>query len=107
MNIRLLGSCAREHAFGWKISQSKLLNNLFIAPGNAGTLQFGKNIDISINDFEEIKKVCIKQNIQMVFVGPEDPLVDGIYDFFKNDDRLKTIIVIGPSQDAAQLEGSK
>ena len=107
MNILILGSGAREHAFAWKISRSKLLTNLFIAPGNAGTQQFGENIDIFINDFEEIKKVCIKQNIEMVFVGPEDPLVNGIYDFFKNDNRLNKINVIGPSKDAAQLEGSK
>ncbi len=80
---------------------------MFIAPGNAGTLQFGENIDILINDFNKIKKVCLKQNIEMVFVGPEDPLVNGIYDFFKNDDVLKNIIVIGPSQEAAKLEGSK
>ena len=84
-----------------------LLSNLFIAPGNAGTLQFGENIDIALHDFEAIKKVCITHNIEMVFVGPEDPLVNGIYDFFKNDELLKKIIVIGPSQEAAQLEGSK
>ena len=83
MNILILGSGAREHAFAWKISRSKLLTNLFIAPGNAGTLQFGENIDIALNDFEAIKKVCITHNIEMVFVGPEGPLVNGIYDFFK------------------------
>ena len=107
MNILILGSGAREHAFAWKISLSKLLTNLFIAPGNAGTLQFGENIDIAINDFGSIKKLCLKQKIEMVFVGPEDPLVNGIYNFFKNDDKLKNIIVIGPSKNAAQLEGSK
>ena len=84
-----------------------LLSNLFIAPGNAGTLQFGENIDIALHDFEAIKKVCITHNIEMVFVGPEGPLVNGIYDFLKNDELLKKIIVIGPSQEAAQLEGSK
>ena len=84
-----------------------LLSNLFIAPGNAGTLQFGENIDITLHDFEAIKKVCITHNIEMVFVGPEGPLVNGIYDFLKNDELLKKIIVIGPSQEAAQLEGSK
>ncbi len=107
MNILILGSGAREHAFAWKISRSKQLTKLFIAPGNAGTLQFGKNIDIALHDFEAIKKVCITHNIEMVFVGPEGPLVNGIYDFLKNDELLKKIIVIGPSQEAAQLEGSK
>ena len=107
LNILILGGGAREHAFAWKMSRSKLLTNLFIAPGNAGTLQFGENIDIAINDFGSIKKLCLKQKIEMVFVGPEDPLVNGIYDFFKNDGKLKNIIVIGPSQDAAKLEGSK
>lgn len=107
MNILILGNGAREHAFAWKISRSKLLTKLFIAPGNAGTLQFGENIDISVNDFDAIKKVCIKQNIEMVFVGPEDPLVKGIFDFFKTDEKLNNIIVIGPSQEAAKLEGSK
>ncbi len=107
MNILILGSGAREHAFAWKISRSMLLSNLFIAPGNAGTLQFGENIDIALHDFEAIKKVCITHNIEMVFVGPEGPLVNGIYDFLKNDELLKKIIVIGPSQEAAQLEGSK
>jgi phosphoribosylamine--glycine ligase len=107
LNILILGSGAREHAFAWKISRSMLLSNLFIAPGNAGTLQFGENIDIALHDFEAIKKVCITHNIEMVFVGPEDPLVNGIYDFFKNDELLKKIIVIGPSQEAAKLEGSK
>jgi len=107
LNILILGSGAREHAFAWKISRSMLLSNLFIAPGNAGTLQFGENIDIALHDFEAIKKVCITHNIEMVFVGPEGPLVNGIYDFLKNDELLKKIIVIGPSQEAAQLEGSK
>jgi len=107
LNILILGNGAREHAFAWKISRSKLLTKLFIAPGNAGTLQFGENIDISVNDFDAIKKVCIQQNIEMVFVGPEDPLVNGIYDFFKTDKKLNNIIVIGPSQEAAKLEGSK
>ncbi len=107
MNILILGSGAREHAFAWKIHQSKLLTNLFIAPGNAGTLQFGNNFDLSVNDFEAIKKVCIINNIELVFVGPEDPLVNGIYEFFKNDSELTEIAVIGPSKEAAKLEGSK
>ncbi len=107
MNIFILGSGAREHAFAWKISRSKLLTKLFIAPGNAGTLEFGENLDISLTDFNAIKKACIKNNIEMVFVGPEDPLVNGIYNFFKEDEKLNKIIVIGPSKEAAQLEGSK
>ena len=107
MNILILGSGAREHAFAWKISRSKLLPKIFIAPGNAGTLEFGENIEIALSDFNAIKQACIKNKIEMVFVGPEDPLVNGIYDFFKNDNNLKNIIVIGPSQEAAKLEGSK
>ncbi len=107
MNILILGSGGREHAFAWKISQSKLCSNLFIAPGNAGTMQFGENISLGINDFEAIKVVCIEKDIELLFVGPEEPLVRGIYDFFKNDKRLNKMIVIGPSQQAAQLEGSK
>lgn len=107
MNILLLGSGGREHAFAWKISQSKLCSNLFIAPGNAGTMEFGKNVDLKLIDFAAIKAFCIKKEIQLVFVGPEEPLVKGIYDFLKNDQSLKEIIIIGPSQKAAQLEGSK
>lgn len=107
MNILILGSGAREHAFAWKISRSKLLSHLFIAPGNAGTLQFGENIDIALHDFKAIKKACIANKIEIVFVGPEDPLVNGIYDFFKNDKSLHKISVIGPSLEAAKLEGSK
>ena len=107
MNILLLGSGGREHAFAWKINQSKLCSKLFIVPGNAGTFQFGENIDISMNDFEAIKKLCIRKKIELVFSGPEDPLVNGIYDYFKNDKQLEKIIVIGPSREAAQLEGSK
>jgi phosphoribosylamine--glycine ligase len=107
LNILILGNGAREHAFAWKISHSKLLTKLFLAPGNAGTLQFGENIDIAVNDFDAIKNVCIQQNIEMVFVGPEDPLVNGIFDFFKDDEKLNNIIVIGPSKEAAKLEGSK
>ena len=107
MNILILGRGAREHAFAWKISRSKLITNLFIAPGNAGTLQSGKNIELDLTDFAAIKNACISNNIEMVFVGPEDPLVNGIYDFFKNDKRLNKISVIGPSQEAAKLEGSK
>jgi len=107
MNILLLGSGGREHAFAWKIKQSKLCSKLFIAPGNAGTMQLGENADISVNDFDALKKLCLKKKIDLVVVGPEEPLVNGIYDYFKNDKHLKEIIVIGPSQQAAQLEGSK
>ncbi len=107
MNILLLGSGGREHAFAWKIQQSKLCTKLLIVPGNAGTLQYGDNVDINLNDFRAIKKLCIRNKIELVFCGPEDPLVNGIYDYFKNDKQLNQIIVIGPSKEAAQLEGSK
>ena len=107
MNILILGSGGREHAFAWKISRSKILSNLFIAPGNAGTAEYGENLDISVNDFEAIKKACLTHTIEMVVVGPEDPLVFGIYDFFKNDNELKNIAIIGPSREASKLEGSK
>jgi phosphoribosylamine---glycine ligase len=107
MNILLLGSGGREHAFAWKMIQSPLCDTLFVAPGNAGTAQIAKNIDISATDFEAIKALVIKENIEMVVVGPEDPLVKGIYDFFLNDQALKHIPVIGPSKIGATLEGSK
>lgn len=107
MNILILGSGAREHAFAWKISQSDLCSHLYTAPGNAGTAQHGININLSLNDFNAIKNACIKNTIELVLVGPEDPLVNGIYDFFRNDEALKKINVIGPSKEAARLEGSK
>jgi phosphoribosylamine--glycine ligase len=107
MNILILGSGGREHAFAWKIKQSKLCTNLYIAPGNAGTSQLGENADLSVNDFNAIRKLCIKKKIEIVFVGPEEPLVKGIYDYFKNDKQLRKIIIIAPSLEAAQLEGSK
>ncbi|WP_264566082.1 phosphoribosylamine--glycine ligase [Flavobacterium sp. N3904] len=107
MNILLLGSGGREHAFAWKMIQSPLCDTLFVAPGNAGTAQIAKNIDISATDFDAIKELVIKENIEMVVVGPEDPLVKGIYDFFLNDQELKDIPVIGPSKIGATLEGSK
>jgi phosphoribosylamine--glycine ligase len=107
MNILLLGSGGREHALAWKISQSPLCGQLFIAPGNPGTASCGTNISLSLNDFSAITTVCLEKNIEMVVVGPEDPLVNGIYDHFQGDDRLKSIIVVGPSAKAAQLEGSK
>ncbi len=107
MKILILGSGGREHAFAWKISQSTLCSQLFIAPGNAGTAQLGENIDIDINDFEAVKKVCLSKEIEMVVVGPEEPLVKGIYDFFKADKKLEKIIITGPSKAGAELEGSK
>lgn len=107
MNILILGGGGREHTFAWKMSQSPLCQNLFIAPGNAGTQQHGTNIAISPTDFEAVKNVTIDKAIDMVVVGPEAPLVDGIYDFFKADADLKQIPVIGPSAKGAQLEGSK
>lgn len=107
MNILLLGSGGREHALAWKMSKSHHCDNLFIAPGNAGTAQFGTNLDISVTDFESIKKTCLAEKINMVVVGPEEPLVKGIYDFFQKDEELKHINVVGPSAEAAQLEGSK
>ncbi len=107
MNILLLGSGGREHAFAYKLSQSPLLSKLFIAPGNAGTSQFGTNLSIKADDFQAIKKAVIEYNIQLVVVGPEDPLVKGIHDFFLADDVLHSIPVIGPKKDGARLEGSK
>jgi phosphoribosylamine---glycine ligase len=107
MTILLLGSGGREHALAWKMLQSKKCTKLFLAPGNAGTAQIATNINLNILDFEAIKTFVIQEKIEMVVVGPEDPLVLGIYDFFKNDSQLKNISVIGPSKKGAQLEGSK
>ena len=107
MNVLILGSGGREHAFAWKIANSSSCNKLFIAPGNAGTAEVGTNINIEINDFESIKKFVLTENIELVLVGPEDPLVKGIYNFFKEDEQLKTVSLIGPSKEGAQLEGSK
>ncbi|WP_108869594.1 phosphoribosylamine--glycine ligase [Aquimarina aquimarini] len=107
MNILVLGSGGREHTFAYKIAQSKLCNKLFVAPGNAGTAGIATNIDISVTDFMAIKDVVLRESIDMVVVGPEDPLVQGISDFFTKDDQLKNVIVIGPSKEGAQLEGSK
>jgi len=107
MNILLLGSGGREHALAWKLSQSPNLKKLFIAPGNAGTSRLGTNIPVSPNDFKSIREVVISNRINMVVVGPEDPLVNGINDFFSSDTQLSSIPVIGPMRDAAQLEGSK
>lgn len=107
MKILLLGSGGREHALGWKIAQSKRVTQLFIAPGNAGTSEVGTNVDIQVNDFDAIKDFIGAQKIDMVVVGPEDPLVNGIYDALKNDVRTKNTVVIGPSKEGAKLEGSK
>ncbi|MDR3286439.1 MAG: phosphoribosylamine--glycine ligase [Prevotellaceae bacterium] len=107
MNILLLGAGGREHAFAWKIVQSKQLENLYIAPGNPGTELLGENVNININDFEEIKNFCIVKKINMIIVGPEEPLVNGISDFFINNEKLKNIAVIGASKTGALLEGSK
>ncbi len=107
MKILILGNGGRSHAFAWKISQSQLCDSLYIAPGNAGTLEHGENIDIDILDFDAVKKTCIDKKIDLVLVGPEEPLVNGIYDFFRNDKSLKNIIVTGPSAAGARLEGSK
>lgn len=107
MNVLVIGSGGREHALAWKIAQSPLLSTLYIAPGNAGTANVGTNIDIAVNDFEGIKNAVIGNNIGLVVVGPEDPLVNGIHDFFLADDTLKNIPVIGPQKYAATLEGSK
>ena len=107
MNVLILGSGGREHAFAWKIAKSSSCNQLFIAPGNAGTAEVGTNVNIDVNDFESIKDFALAENIELVIVGPEDPLVNGIYNFFKEDEQLKSISLIGPSKEGAQLEGSK
>ena len=107
MNILLLGSGGREHAFAWKMTQSALCSQLFVAPGNAGTAQIATNVVMNPNDFDTVKQFVLANAIEMVVVGPEDPLVNGIYDFFKNDAALNAIPVIGPSKLGAQLEGSK
>ena len=107
MNILLLGSGGREHALAWKIAQSTKVSKLFIAPGNAGTAIVGQNVDINVNDFDTLKRFALDNDVQMVVVGPEDPLVNGIYDDFKNDARTTHIPVIGPSRKGATLEGSK
>jgi phosphoribosylamine---glycine ligase len=107
MNIILVGSGGREHALAWKLKQSKLCSELFIAPGNAGTSLLGTNLPISVNDFDSLSTACLNNNIEMMVVGPEEPLVNGIYDYFKSKSSTKNIHVIGPSKKAAQLEGSK
>jgi phosphoribosylamine--glycine ligase len=107
MNILIIGSGGRESAFAWKLSQSPLVQQLFIAPGNTGTGKYGKNVDLKVNDFAGIAQFVLSNQITMVLVGPEEPLVKGIHDYFLNNDQLKHIPVIGPQQEGAQLEGSK
>lgn len=107
MNILLLGSGGREHALAWKIRKSRLLNNLYIAPGNAGTASLGMNVDIEVTDFSAMKQFSLDHDIDMIVVGPEVPLVEGIYDYFHEDEDICHIAVIGPSKKGAQLEGSK
>lgn len=107
MNILILGSGGREHTFAWKIAQSPLSHKLFVAPGNSGTSEIAENIAVSVTDFKAIKELVLAKGINMVVVGPEDPLVLGIHDYFLNDDTLKHVAVIGPQKAAAQLEGSK
>ena len=107
MNILVLGSGGREHTFAYKIAQSNICKKLFVAPGNAGTAEIATNVALVVTDFKAIKALVLKENIDMMVVGPEDPLVQGIVDFFANDTELKGVAVIGPSQEGAKLEGSK
>lgn len=107
MNILIVGGGGREHTLAWKLRQSPKLNHLFVAPGNAGTALIAKNIPIDVNDFDAIKKLVLEQHMDMVVVGPEDPLVNGIHDFFLRDGQINHIPVIGPQKAAAELEGSK
>lgn len=107
IRVLILGSGGREHALAWKISQSRLLDELFIAPGNAGTEKHGRNVDLDPEDFQALKDFVVKTKVNMVIVGPEAPLVSGIHDFFQNDPELSEVCVIGPSKQAAMLEGSK
>lgn len=107
MKLLLLGSGGREHALAWKIAQSPKIEKLFIAPGNAGTRNVGENVEVNPTDFDAVKAFVLNNCIDMVIVGPEDPLVKGIYDYFKNDEELKGIPVVGPSKAGAELEGSK
>jgi len=107
MNLLVLGSGGREHTLAWKLSQSPLLSELYIAPGNAGTAELGTNIDISVNDFDAIRSFVLEKKVEMVVVGPEAPLVTGITDYFRADPKLKKVAVIGPSKQGAMLEGSK
>lgn len=107
MNVLLLGSGGREHALAWKIRNSRHLNNLYIAPGNAGTISLGTNVPIDVTDFDAMKRFSLDHDIDMIVVGPEVPLVEGVYDYFHDDEDICHIAVIGPSKQGAQLEGSK
>lgn len=107
MRILLLGSGGREHALAWKLNQSVWTNPLYIAPGNPGTALCGKNVSLDIKDFEAIGTFCYLESIEMIVVGPEEPLVNGLYEYFKSKEELQNIYFIGPSQQGAQLEGSK
>lgn len=107
MNVLILGSGGREHALAWKLRKSRYLNNLFIAPGNAGTDKLGTNVPLNATDFYDLKDFALENDVDMVVVGPEDPLVQGVYDFFRDDEDICHISVIGPSRKGAQLEGSK
>ncbi len=107
MNVLIVGSGGREHAIAWKVAQSENLSNLYIAPGNAGTKDVGVNLDLNTSDFQALKKTVLELDINLVVVGPEAPLVEGITDFFHGDEALKDVLVVGPNQYAAQLEGSK
>ena len=105
MNILIIGSGGREHTFAYKLVQSPLCDKLFVAPGNAGTASIATNVAIGVSDFDKIKELVVNENIEMVVVGPEVPLVEGIVDFFKQDAALQHVKVIGPSAEGAQLEG--
>ena len=107
MNVLIIGSGAREHAFCWKIKQSKLLINLYAAPGNAGTENIAQNLAISISNFQEIKSILLSKKISLIIIGPEIPLINGLTDFIKNDSQLKDVLVVGPSKLGSTLEGSK
>jgi len=107
MNILIIGSGGREHAFGWKLKQSEKVANLFFAPGNAGTAQIGTNLAANVSDFQKIKTLALENNIGLMLIGPEVPLVEGLHDFFAGDPELKSILVVGPKKEGAQLEGSK
>lgn len=107
MNILLLGSGGRESAIAWKIKQSSKVDKLYIAPGNAGTASYGENINIEVSDFPALREFILNQGVDMVIVGPEDPLVKGIYNYFEQDMSLRNVPVIGPSKEGARLEGSK
>ena len=107
MNVLIVGSGAREHVFCWKIKQSKICDDIFVAPGNAGTAQLATNLDVSPTDFQVLKRVILLNKIEIVIVGPEIPLIKGITDFIKTDSELKNVLVVGPSTIGAKLEGSK